>query len=613
MIRGQAKGHDFKTFIATGCSGTTTTKVCQTCGYTEVSSDPSAASHNWASYYTVDKRPTCQDEGSQSIKCLSCGATKPDSSVVIPADPSLHAWSAWVVETEATDTTEGQRSRTCSVCGVKEIRTIPPTSYTVDSSAIIDGMMLSGSYWIADRPQADAAIKKTVDKLLGNGSILGEDILFAAIRQQGISTEISVMSVAAPENDSDADKFNAILGSGSKVFYMDIDILVKAGGENIGRITETEESMTFNAQLPEGGRIIRVLRAHEGRVEAIPCWVEGNTVYFMTDKFSTFAVCASNDISQATAEAIPDQTRTGSEIRPSVKLTINGGQTLTEGVDYSLSYSNNVETGTASVIITGMGSFAGSSKKVDFNIVSRGSGNAGRGGSGNSSASSAVWNSRVDVDWNAVASALDAAGRGSDVNVSTGTEFVIPVSVQERVWKDKATLACQAAGTDITFTLSTRDMKRPKKDMALSVSNQADIPAAVSREVTDTAVFSRVLNIGPKSLFPQKINMHMVLGEQYAGRLAVMYSYDEITGKMRYENSFRITENGLALFPLLRGDEYVIVVTDQAAGYRVLPGDTLSGIAAKNGVTLRALRKANPQIRNADRIYVGETLVIPGR
>lgn len=617
MIREPAKGHDFKIFQAVGCGGTTTTKICQTCGYTEVSSDPNAASHSWSNEYTVDKRPTCSSEGRQSIKCLSCGATKPDSSVAIPSDPSLHVWSAWIVEKEATETEAGSQSRTCSVCGMTNIRTIPPTSYNVDNDAITGGMTVNGSDQLADQAQADAAIFNTLNLLLKNGSLLGEDIRYAAILQQRLSTEIRVTTVASPENAGDAGKFNSILGSGSSVHYMDIDIFVKAGDENIGRITQTAGTMTFGVKIPTGGRIIRVLRAHEGAVEAIPSWVEGDMVYFSTDKFSTFAVSACNDISAAVVGTIPDQTYTGSEIRPAVRVTVNGNETLTEGVDYSISYRNNVQTGTASVIITGMGAFAGSSKTANFNIVRPGS----SGSSAAQSGSDAAWNSKVEVDWNAVTASLDQTARGSNATVSTGTDFVIPVSVQNRVAKKRVTLACHPEGTDITITLSPGDIKAPKQDIALSVSNRANIPAAAGSEVTDTALFSRVLNVGPKKFFQQKLNVHMVLGTQYAGKLAVMYSYDEITGRMRYESSFRITKDGLAMFPLQRGDEYMIVVTDKIdrktlsakRNYRVVPGDTLSRIAAKNGVSLSALLKANPQIQNINRIYAGDMITIPGR
>lgn len=48
------------------------------------------------------------------------------------------------------------------------------------------------------------------------------------------------------------------------------------------------------------------------------------------------------------------------------------------------------------------------------------------------------------------------------------------------------------------------------------------------------------------------------------------------------------------------------------AAYLVRPGDTLSGIAATNGITLAAVEAANPGISNPNVIYPGETVVLPG-
>ena len=43
----------------------------------------------------------------------------------------------------------------------------------------------------------------------------------------------------------------------------------------------------------------------------------------------------------------------------------------------------------------------------------------------------------------------------------------------------------------------------------------------------------------------------------------------------------------------------------------VVSGDTLNGIAATCGVSLSALESANPQITNANLIYVGQVINIP--
>jgi LysM repeat protein len=46
--------------------------------------------------------------------------------------------------------------------------------------------------------------------------------------------------------------------------------------------------------------------------------------------------------------------------------------------------------------------------------------------------------------------------------------------------------------------------------------------------------------------------------------------------------------------------------------YKIASGETLSGIAAKNKTTVAALMAANPSIKNANLIYAGQSLTIPG-
>jgi len=50
---------------------------------------------------------------------------------------------------------------------------------------------------------------------------------------------------------------------------------------------------------------------------------------------------------------------------------------------------------------------------------------------------------------------------------------------------------------------------------------------------------------------------------------------------------------------------------NNASSHTVAPGDTLSAIAAQNGVSLSALIAANPQIRNPDLIYPGDVINLP--
>ncbi len=75
------------------------------------------------------------------------------------------------------------------------------------------------------------------------------------------------------------------------------------------------------------------------------------------------------DISNATISGLYDAIYTGEEITP--EITVNyGTTTLVRGTDYTVSYSNNIEPGTASVTINGIGNYTGS-KTETFEIVGK--------------------------------------------------------------------------------------------------------------------------------------------------------------------------------------------------------------------------------------------------
>ena len=86
-------------------------------------------------------------------------------------------------------------------------------------------------------------------------------------------------------------------------------------------------------------------------------------------KTTTFEILA-RDITSATIGNIANQTYTGSAITPGVTVTL-GGKTLVKDTDYTVTYSNNVNVGTATVTITGIGNYCGSPSKASFKIVAK--------------------------------------------------------------------------------------------------------------------------------------------------------------------------------------------------------------------------------------------------
>jgi len=73
------------------------------------------------------------------------------------------------------------------------------------------------------------------------------------------------------------------------------------------------------------------------------------------------------DIAIASVASIPNQTYTGSAITVSPTVTFNS-TTLSETTDYTLSYANNTNVGTATIQFTGTGNYTGT-KTVSFTIV----------------------------------------------------------------------------------------------------------------------------------------------------------------------------------------------------------------------------------------------------
>lgn len=109
------------------------TRKCEICGYTEyedTDTDPDA--HEWEENYTIDKEPTCTTEGSKSIHCSRCDATK-DSTVIPVTD---HTYGEWEVVTPSTCTENGVKKHACIHCGFEQTGIIEPAHEWEDSRTV---------------------------------------------------------------------------------------------------------------------------------------------------------------------------------------------------------------------------------------------------------------------------------------------------------------------------------------------------------------------------------------------------------------------------------------------------------------------------------------------
>lgn len=83
--------------------------------------------------------------------------------------------------------------------------------------------------------------------------------------------------------------------------------------------------------------------------------------------FSFLPEATDIDIAAAEIDPIKDREYTGKKITPKITVKYDG-ETLTQGIDYTLSWKNNKSIGTAMVTVKGQGRYTGT-KETTFNII----------------------------------------------------------------------------------------------------------------------------------------------------------------------------------------------------------------------------------------------------
>ena len=235
--------------------------------------------------------------------------------------------------------------------------------------------------------------------------------------------------------------------------------------------------------------------------------------------------------------------------------------------------------------------------------------------SDNSGSAEIVYN----VDWNNVQNTV-AANKTGTTDITTGNSMQVSGQLLQTLKDTKGVLALHT-GNGIAVSICGKDVKKTDKNVAITFAENPNIPASAKSSVLANALYSRSFEMKEKVLYSVKMDIHFNVGKQFAGKYANLYHYDELTGTMKLEGTYRITDTGAAMFLLYHGDEYILTVTEKApkgvvaggvsnADYTVAKGDTLWSIAAKNGISLRKILAANPNIKNPDRIHVGQKIVI---
>lgn len=209
-----------------------------------------------------------------------------------------------------------------------------------------------------------------------------------------------------------------------------------------------------------------------------------------------------------------------------------------------------------------------------------------------------------EVDWEAVKQAIAASGEEArNVDVLTGRMVSLPKEVLAAMAGKNVTLALQT-GNGLAFSLTGKDVNNVDVQANLDLL-PSGIPEAAKQHILSGTLGSYEFHVAG---FPYRLNVHLNFGQEGAGKVAALYRYDEAGNTLRFEGTCRINGAGQVMFEMKQTGAYLAVALEQPATHTVVGGETLSRIAAKYGTSLKALKAANPQIKNPNLIRPGQKI-----
>ena len=151
------------------------------------------------------------DETNHWHKCTGC------SEIL---DKATHTYGEWTVTKQPTATESGEKERTCSVCGYKQIETVPMTGESEKVAITVTGGNGGGSYNVGDTVTVTAnapAEGKKFDGWYVNGEKVSSDNSYTFTATEGITLEARYVNVSGgdPTTPTDPEPDNKGLSGGA--------------------------------------------------------------------------------------------------------------------------------------------------------------------------------------------------------------------------------------------------------------------------------------------------------------------------------------------------------------------------------------------------------------
>ena len=347
----KATGHSYGNSVVTKqptcTSEGTAVKTCTKCNATVTETIPKT-SHKYADTVVA---PTCTTDGYTLHKCSVCGTSYKDSITKATG----HSYGNSVVTKQPTCTSEGTKIKTCTKCNVTVTEKLPAKGHTavtdkgypatcttagktdgshcsvcntvIKVQTVINATGHKSSGWIVDKA-ASIGVKGSKHKECTVCKKVLETAEIPALSRISISKASVTLSTSTYAYDGKAKKPG---------------VTVKLNGKTLKNGTDYTVSYSNNTKV--GTATVKITG-------------KGNYTGSVSKTYSI-----KNNFKKATISGISNKSYTGKNITQSITVKYNG-KTLKNGTDYTVSYSSNKNIGTATVKVTGKGSYAGTITKT---------------------------------------------------------------------------------------------------------------------------------------------------------------------------------------------------------------------------------------------------------
>ena len=347
----KATGHSYGNSVVTKqptcTSEGTAIKTCTKCNAI-VTETIAKTSHKYADTVVA---PTCTTNGYTLHKCSVCGTSYKDSTTKATG----HSYGNSVVTKQPTCTSEGTAIKTCTKCNATVTEKLPAKGHTavtdkgypatcttagktdgshcsvcntvIKVQTVINATGHKSSGWIVDKT-ASIGVKGSKHKECTVCKKVLETAEIPALSRISISKASVTLSTSTYAYDGKAKKPG---------------VTVKLNGKTLKNGTDYTVSYSNNTKVGTAKVTITGKGNYTGSVS------------------KTYSI--KNNFKKATISGISNKSYTGKNITQSITVKYNG-KTLKNGTDYTVSYSSNKNIGTATVKVTGKGSYAGTITKT---------------------------------------------------------------------------------------------------------------------------------------------------------------------------------------------------------------------------------------------------------